>query len=86
MIIGAVQVFELLQQNCFIMEKVSARDNRGQFKLSDHFNKTALFLRKFQFVIIGAVQVFESLQQYCFIFEKISARDNRGSLSFFERT
>ena len=45
----------------------SARDNRGS---SNRFNKTALFLRKFQFVIKGEVQIFKSLQQNYFILRK----------------
>ena len=47
-------------------------------KFSNHFNKSALFLRKFQLVIKGADQIFKTLQQKCFIFVKISTPDKRG--------
>ena len=65
---GVLQVFESLQQNRFIFEKISTRDNRGSTSFLNNFNKTALLFTKFQLVIIGAVQVFESLQQNSFIF------------------
>ena len=81
MMIGAVQIFKILQQNCFIFAKISARGNRGSaiFKTPQ---QNALFLRKSQLLIIGEVQIFKSHQQNCFIFAKIAARDNRGRSNF----
>ena len=51
-------------------------------KFSNHFNKSALFLRKFQLVIKGADQIFKTLQQKCFIFVRISTCDKRGRSNF----
>ena len=53
-----------------------------QFKLPNRFNRSALFLWKFPFVMIGEGQIFKSHQENVLIFAQILPRDNRVSSIF----
>ena len=55
---------------------------RGKFKFSNHFNKTVLFLQKFQLMIIGAGQIFKQIYKNGLIFVNSSPRNKRSSLNF----
>ena len=46
-IIDAVQIFELVQQNCLVFAKISARDNRGSSNFQITSRKLLYFCQNF---------------------------------------